>query len=281
MYVFGPLDFSSGIIVTSQTTEVAANYAEHALMLNKPRLQRMGTELEILTMDIMLHYSRVDVNAVITQIREIIEKAETHSLVCLTGQVLGRFVLKSASTNSRMNGPNGTLMSAELSLSFLESLNPGDEIIKTSDTYALASSFKGELFKAIEVPYAPAAETTQLVAAVNSETVVVDSIITQVEANPQQAGVKLKQADKKLTSIRGQLNRINSLINDTGSSIYAAAARLRNHIGTVDVAVNTLKNAIATGDGILIKNANSTFKASVKTMQRYSSPITILQALRS
>jgi len=98
----------------------AAEYAQHALISKKPRLEPISSTLDEISLDIKLHNRLGNVPQRLRQIREALVAQEPLALVMGNGEYRGPWVLVDGVTTTTKTTADGQLLSATLKLSLLE-----------------------------------------------------------------------------------------------------------------------------------------------------------------
>lgn len=118
--ILGTVQFE-GLKSFSEFIEIRkANYAEHALIAGRPKLQRVGTNLAEISIGIRLHSGFCDPEAEIAALNGYVESGEVLPLVLGNGRVLGNFVLVDTNTKYTKALPNGDIITAEIQLNLKE-----------------------------------------------------------------------------------------------------------------------------------------------------------------
>ncbi|KVN33292.1 hypothetical protein WJ63_04710 [Burkholderia pyrrocinia] len=98
----------------------ATDYAEHALLQGKPRLQRMADKLDVVRIDLSFHYQYCNPEAELAKLRAALSAKQAMALVFGNGDYKGWFVLEEVQTNSKQTDPSGTVLALEASISLRE-----------------------------------------------------------------------------------------------------------------------------------------------------------------
>lgn len=132
--LFTPVKGFTDVSTTSET-----NLVEHALIDGKPKLQRVGQNLD--TMDISIRFDIAFCNpqSEIDALNNSRAIGEIMPLVMGSGRFVGNYVIKSLERTHTNEAGDGTLLQAEVSVSLLEYAN--DQINKSVSTNAIAQAF--------------------------------------------------------------------------------------------------------------------------------------------
>jgi len=268
----------NGIDSFSSSTE--ANYVQHALIEGKPRLQRVGTNLETLTITFKLNALYCVPEEELTKWYELLNDSKVQYLTNQAGDYYGNFVVKSLKHDIIKQSSEGKIHHTEVTIELLESGEPNTSIRKSNQSFAVGNIPGAPKAKIVETPYGAAQETNANITAVSAESQAVSDLIVSVNNNPDTADLVLASAEKRTQTIAGYLDQINTEINNTQSTIYAAAASLRTHMSVIQGALSVLENACNTVDIAGAVAADAAYQTTVTDFKRYSLPILILSATR-
>ncbi len=132
---FGPITFRTSdrriLTFRNYSRESFANFAEHRLILRKPQLEFMGTELDIVTFNIDLNASNgVNPMKEYENLHEILKKGEAHTLVIGNKpQGEGKWVIESMSKALNVVLDRGQVYSLTLELSLKEDVEEEEGLV--------------------------------------------------------------------------------------------------------------------------------------------------------
>lgn len=280
MFTFGELELDGLLAPTGYNTERSANYVEHSQIMNTNHLQFMGMNLEVINIDIKLHESYCVPDDIWNKLNLVLEKGEAHPLMTDNGVLLGRFVITNIGLTTLERSPSGTILYADVSLSFKEARNFEDKPMSRSQAFAIAGEDVTELRIFYNTPITDASIVLNDLQAVNGAAETTNILVEEVAANPQTAAVKYAKVTEQINLMQNKLSEINAKVNDTRSNIYTVATGIRNNLSVLDNAVLTLKNAINTGTVSIINEANFNLQYTAGIFSRFSSPLAIFSQLR-
>lgn len=276
----GTITFATLVGPNAFSSTLKGTYPRHELIDGKPRLQRIGTDLEELDLSILFHSSFCDVQAQVNAINELVELGTPVPYTLGNGVYYGRFVIEERTLTVNHQAPNGDYIEVEMSLRLVEAASRPDDIAKaSSSSFAAASSapFASPFTAFLD---GDAQRAGALVTSIVAEAGQVEGLITQADYNPLLANSCMEQAeaatDRQLTAIQ----QLDGIVNDTRSEIFAAATDLRNNLSAVNGAVTTLRTALAARDLVQALGAYAPYASLMDEMQLFSTEITILQAIR-
>ena len=279
MWTLGTIQFKGLTDFTEFTSELEANYAEHALIENKPRLQRIGTNLERITLGVRLDVSFCTPEAELGKLIAALEGSTPLPLTNGAGTFYGNFVVKRLSTTVNRTDDLGRVEACELNIELLEALNPNDAVASRATAFAMAGNNPAVLALAIDEPFDDAARQVADAASVWTDTDYVDELITEAVATPELEEQNLQAASRRIKTIDETTQRISELINNAQSTIYDRAADLRGYMPVFQGVVSTLQAACGLGIAAAATE-NETMREAIGFFRRYSAPIVSLKAAR-
>lgn len=123
----------------SLTTGRKATYAEHARIGRTPRLQRTGTELQVIELPITLDLAMGIVPArEIDKVQRYLDSGEIIPYISGTGRVLGDFVITSFDITATHALADGTLQRVEMQVQLRETGQPSETVRRQAQARAQA-----------------------------------------------------------------------------------------------------------------------------------------------
>lgn len=118
--ILGEVEFDLITYFDGLETRFAAEYAEHALIVRKPRLQFVGDKLDEVKIDLVFHVSYCNPEAELVRLRNALASHAALSLVLGNGDYKGRFVITGLTATGRHTDTTGTLLAVEASMDLRE-----------------------------------------------------------------------------------------------------------------------------------------------------------------
>lgn len=280
MYKLGSISFEGLKGFTSLDSSIEANYVQHALIDNKPRLQRVGTNLEEINAAIRLHTAFCVPENELAKLYEMLATSQTQPLTNGAGDYFGKFVLTSIQLTTTKTYANGRILECEAAIRLLEALNPNDAIANRSEAFAIGTGIDAERQFEISTEFGDAGIATDLLEEFATESEAVDTLVTDSVVNTEVAESNFAAASRRLAGVAVALDKLDTLVNNTQSRIYDAAAQVRSNLSVAQGALSVLKDACDTVDVVAADAANDTYQQTVRQFRRYSSPIAVLRAIR-
>ena len=118
--VLGDIEFELRNQPSRQDDRITADYAQHALIQGKPRLEWVGDGLDELTLELTLHALLSDPEAQIRRLKTAMRAHEPLPYVLGSGDYRGVYLITEVGTTTRRTDAQGRLISATVSVSLLE-----------------------------------------------------------------------------------------------------------------------------------------------------------------
>lgn len=267
--VYGPSSFESSL---------TANYAEHALIEGKPRLQKIGENLEDLTLDISLRAAFCDPEAELNKLYRYLASGEVLPLVFGNGGVYGYFVLAGISVSMRKQTSRGYIIHVTASINLKEVSNPDPQTTARANAVAAARNNPTPTAQYTRQQGAPGQFTLEIVAA-QAETVAVDNALTQAANAPELEASALQTASDSLDRQSASLAVADAAANDSTNPIYAAAAAFRAVSASILAANSQMKLAVAAGLAPALA-ARSAYLSALGQLSSSTASVAALKAIR-
>ncbi len=118
--ILGKVEFDLITYFDGLETQFGADYAEHALIGRKPRLQHVGDKLDEIKIDLVFHVTYCDPEAELVRLRNALASHEALSLVLGNGDYKGRFVITNITATGRHTDTAGTLLTLDAQMTLRE-----------------------------------------------------------------------------------------------------------------------------------------------------------------
>lgn len=279
MYGFlGSIRFMGVNAPTSVSSTYGANYVEHPLIEGKPRLQRVGTNLETLDLEIQLLSSFCVPEQELQKLYTLLESTEIVPLIFGSGLVYGNFVVKDVNLTYDRQDPQGRILACTVAVSLLESYNPGDPTDNRSAGFARARALAPVTVPTV-TPFGDAAVFSSSITSAAARTVQVEVLMVQIENDPALDVSNLQKIDVALQAQEADITTAAQLANDTQSSIYAAAADFRLALSGIYNAIGTMRNAVNSSVNDAL-NANPLYQQIMSDLSTLAVNVAALKAIR-
>lgn len=101
-------------------SQFGVDYAEHALIEGKPRLQRIGDKLDEIRIQLSFHIQFCDPEHELAKLRDALSAHQAMALVLGNGDYKGWFVLTDVTATSKQTDKAGSLLALEASITLRE-----------------------------------------------------------------------------------------------------------------------------------------------------------------
>jgi phage protein U len=228
------------------SSTLETNFAEHALIEGKPKLQRIGTNLTAIEVSILLDVSFCEPQAEIDALNSSRESAEVMPLIMGDGRFVGNFVIQTVSDTPMHSAGNGRVLQSEVTLSLLEYANANSELSFASSSIAQAFANVNNsppTFIPEMVAITPEMETAQELVGANASINTTADVLATLQANVDLYRPKAEQITQDMLNAGDSLSNVLEAINaDSASEMYARTRNLALKISetilvTADVSV--------------------------------------------
>ncbi|NLR73587.1 phage tail protein [Leeia aquatica] len=118
--LLGDVQFDLITYFDSFESQYSVDYAEHALIEGKPRLQRIADQLDEIRIQLSFHIHFCDPEQELTKLRRALSAHQAMALVLGNGDYKGWFVLTELTATSKQTDQSGTLLALEANLTLRE-----------------------------------------------------------------------------------------------------------------------------------------------------------------
>lgn len=230
---------------SSFSSSKETNFAEHALIENKPKLQRVGQMLDSIEVSIFLDQSFCVPQDEIDKVEFSREQGEILPLIMGDGRFVGDFVIKAIKVNPMQDSDNGRLLQAEVTLSLLEYFDADREA--TAQNSAIGAAFANpDNNPSIFVPQA-LAQTQEAVAAAavvgaNAAATTSGGILQEIGYVEASYRPKAEVVIQKMLKVGDDLAEVLGIINaDPVSELYEVTRDLAVNIEIMTILSNDVR----------------------------------------
>lgn len=118
--MLGPISFRLITYFEGVSNKRGYDYAEHAVIEGKPRLQWIGDDLEEVAIDLMFHVSYCNPEAELAKLRIAGSMHTALPLIYGSGHYVGMFVIKTIHSTTRQTNRSGALVAVTARVSLIE-----------------------------------------------------------------------------------------------------------------------------------------------------------------
>ena len=118
--LLGDIQFDLITYFDSFEADFGTDYAEHAVIDGKPRLQYMGDRLDEIRIELSFHASFCNPETELARLKNAVSSHEAMALILGNGDYKGWFVLTDVQSTSRQTDESGTLLALDASITLRE-----------------------------------------------------------------------------------------------------------------------------------------------------------------
>jgi phage protein U len=258
------------------------NFAKNEVIEGKPRLQKVGTNLEEVQLSIQFHASFCVPETEIAALEAIREAAEIVPLIGGSGEFWGNFVVQSITKDVLELGSQGNIKIAILNVSLLEC-----EVADALAAAGLTAKFAGignAANAALKVVNAAriqseAASIAKPVTRAKALATTVGNQITKAKAVASQATHYAKRAQDGLKEMRGALTEANTALTEA-KEVYQSTVRMKGAFTDTQAAISATIVALEAGNIDKALTANQSLQLAVSRTSSACSEVTNITATR-
>ena len=274
----GDIIFNGAFSPSGSELTSSATYAEHALILGKPRLQRTGVGLKDIKLSIKLHRNFCTPEDEIAKIQSYIDEGASLRYVSGTGALIGNFVITSAKQADAAMGPEGKIIETDIELSLLENYI---QDTKTSEAvnaieigFAMSNNLPLERLPIIE-SFTPITVATASVTEINSRLARLILLVQNAVGTAQNIANQVRAALAEAREMKQRAEEAIAAVNSTIQDVYDATREFEDQCNEIKDSIDGFVDAIQTGsiadaiDAIIpISNNNVALLSSAETLER-------------
>jgi phage protein U len=265
----GNIRFEGLIGFNTFTKRTEANYAEHARIDGKPRLQKIGDNLDTIRFDMQLHASFSNIEDDLAALRTAQRNGDVLPFVDGKGTLFGTFVIMTIDEMQSQTYKDGTPFLVNLSIELKEY---ADELTQAAQGFAAfgakVNAFAQTRSNAGAVMEAARATTAASTSAGNH----ID------DAKSGKLGA-LKRAQNALKKVRDGLIKVQAALQ-TVKNVIQAKERIENNIERAKNSVSNALVAVQKGDINGAMEANRELQEGVSAMNGGLTEVAIISVTR-
>lgn len=258
------------------------NFAQHPVIEGKPKLQRVGTNLEELALSIQFHASFCTPETEIAAMESARASATVLPFVSGTGEYFGTFVIKSLRKTMEELGTDGSIKFCTVEIELLEfaTSDPLSSANLAAKLGGIANAFNKPLqVTPIARLQSEAATISKPLTSAKSLASAAGGYMNKAKQVASQAAHYGRKAQESLKSMRQQLDEANTAITNA-KEVYQSAARMKQAIAETQGALSATLQALEGGslDDALV--ANRSLQLAVSRSSAASSEVVNITATR-
>jgi phage protein U len=267
----------------SMAQKLSKSYAQHQLVVGKPRIEPTGDNLDDYSFTLQLHKNFCNPEYEIARLADAVRSGTIMPFINGTGELFGDFVISEMQIERQQTDPVGYITLANIAVTLLEHVDP--DKIETTKANAKKSGFANAANGPLTESYLPkdvggAAQFDTSYAGMKLEYAQADQAITAAAANPASAATNIEKARKAIAKGQEKSAEVNEklqAIQDDISTFENVQQQLDN-IATYAVSV---ASELADGDVAGAVAANKFLNQGIRDADTAAVQIAMLNATRS
>lgn len=263
-----------------------ANIVEHALIDGRPRLQRVGTNLDKVRIDILFHVAFCSPEEQIKALDSARDESEIMPFVLGNGENIGTFVIKSTTVNHKHLDSIGNIIEASVSVDLMEHYESNP--LATAFESAVSGAFANAQNSPAQVGLSPqaavvsaseAVKASQCVVATASSAEGINVALEKTLQFPAQGGYQLSIITEQLSNMTANVSELQAIISSVGP-LEIVTYDLNNFLPTLISSVNAMTAQATAGSLSGVSALNSQLQGNVSTMRQLSTGLAALKGSR-
>lgn len=271
---------STGFQEFSHKTETSV--AIHDRIDGKPRLQKTGEKLDVVSIKLKYHFLQVDPEAKIQELEDAKILAEPMPLVFGNGFYVGDFVLSSVERGYIQTDDFGNILEVDITLGLLEYVieDPEGEKNLLARKKGFANDENNpQRLSGIFASMSEAQLAALQLSASQAESGKLNSEVNEAENSPSTRTVRLLNAVKTLDKMAGLLSKTQKLIFGNAGLLTRSQGLLANIRGTMR-AISKMKTTIQNHDLSNLNKSNQDVQNAMRSTSGSGSVLVSLSATR-
>jgi len=281
----GTIIFEQLLGFESFESSYGMDYARHALIEGKPRLQRVGAKLDEHSISIRLHESFCAPEREIERLKTACDEAQVLTFITGSGRLLGDFVIETVSVSRTDTDASGNIINAVASLALLEFVAPDKLGAKKDKARQEAFANSANRPQVVEpLALAPAqlqpAAFMEGVTATKVEASKVNESVETAEANPGKRAVAMQEAGQALSRMDNRLNELNDALLQADNGLENTTD-IGHSVNSLQSLGTTLKGYTDVQDVDGAVAANRNLQREIRKLSAVCAPVAALTAQRA
>lgn len=279
---YGTIQFQTLTAPQEFVVKRETDFAEHARVNTKPKLQKTGEKLDEITLQMHFHVAFCNPDAQVSALDALRKKAKAESLVLGNGSVMGTFVIVSITKTVTDSFSDGSAMActAEVLLR---------EYATTSRAQEMASEAVSNAFAVrpdAPLPSNPVQTIDSNPSAIVMQSVQEANMASQVSTN----AVSLADIPDYAAKASAEINRSMQTITDAMNKVDAAMSTseaLQQQATALPAAVEQARNSALALAALMpiqnisdVREANSLVRSNMRGVQIAAAPVATVTAFR-
>lgn len=262
--------------------KASANITQHARIDGKPRLQKVGDNLDELTIEMLLHSRFCTPEQERSTLKASMDAGEVMPLITGAGDFVGYFVIQDLEENVMHTDTQGRTIMSRLSVNLIEHYVAGNTNL--AEQAAKRTAFANASNSPVSVPFTMQSQgigkqTMGALKVAKSETISAELALNEAKVNSSKAAVKLKQAQKSLKAAQESANKFEQNLSKLQGTINNVA-QLQANIAATKTYLDNAINQAGQGDVDGALAATRSAQNGLSTVSGGAANIAVLTAIR-
>lgn len=261
----------------------SANYAEMPVIDGRPKLQRIGTNLDDLKLTIKFHVGFCNPEEKVNELMAVWETGEILPFITGAGVVIGEFVLIDVNrTHDQLDG-NGQIIGVTIDISLKQHYDPQKQ--RTNEAKAKENAFAAAgnqppTAAEVDTPQGPTFDSAQSTVAVFADTTAVEENIELGIGDTDQTETAFARARGYMQNMTNNVNNAINKINETTGDIYTRTRDFESALNVVNSKISSLDTAAEALDTVAARTGLDDLIDSVESLKNSASILAALIAIR-
>lgn len=243
------------------------DYAQHARVNSKPRLEAIGETLDAISIEMYLHASFTDPEADIQEIMGYVSDKKVLPFILGNGNVIGTFVIPTFKKQTLFTDPKGNIIEANLTIELLEFYS--EDRLADAQRQAVRDSFatsaRSSNVRTVEAAkLSPAGAITENIGDIQLEAMTVNEHVLAAESNPNTLDYYSGEINESLDSITDSIQEVQNKLSDA-QELQDLATTLPTALQSIYTNTQNMKAALPISDIEGFKVLNRNLQGSVLT----------------
>lgn len=248
----GSIVFSGMKSLNSLSTTFETNLVEHALIENKPTLQRVGLKLDVLSISMLFHADFCNPQEEIDRLNEAMNVGEVMPFLMGDGRLAGEYLIKNIKVNESHHDDLGFLYAGDVQVELLEFFDfDRPATVKTAAVkrgFAMQQNRPGE-FIPVPVPETPQAVASASVIGANASATTAAVVLDTLPDYPSQYRPKAEDIVQLMLRTGDSIAEVFSVVNaDPASELYSMT---RSLVVNCNVMVSVVNDVVAEAESLI------------------------------
>jgi phage protein U len=274
-YQLGNIIFESLIGPNSLSQSSSVNFAQHDTIESKPRLQKIGTALDKVSMGIKFHSRFCNPDAQVQLLKDALNASAPLPLITGAGIVLGYFVLASVDVTTTKTNQFGESWELDCGIELIEYFDPN---LEQERPKGFANSSQNPILAPGQSYESDTVAVDKSISDISNETDKMDKELIEIENNPAQEAARRENMKVSTNKISVFTDNLETASN--ADKVIDTLAALRAYLGDFRTATAALKALLTSGSITDVRLALANLQLGLDNVKVLSAGTLIIYATR-